>query len=135
MPMTPAPAGPPEYNVTGISFADRRHFNYTGPPLIDVHAHVTMTDPAEPAGGFPGGAGRAGSIAQAELMLTVAREFGIVRTITMCPPQDIPPLRERFGPVLGFNGPVHKREDEPNDVAYRELDRFLERGVEIIKFW
>jgi hypothetical protein len=132
--MNSTPAGLPEYNVTGISYADRRHFTYTG-PLIDIHAHVTMTDPSDPTGGFPGGSGRAGSIAQAETMLAIAREFGITRTITMCPPQDIPPLRERFGPVLGFNGPVHKREDEPNDVAYRELDRFLEQGVEIIKFW
>ncbi len=57
------------------------------------------------------------------------------RTYTMCPPQDIPPLRERFGPLLGFNGHIHKRLDEPDDAAYRVLDAFLEQGVEMIKFW
>src|SRR5262249_25133280 len=62
-------------------------------------------------------------------------EFGITRTITMCPPQDIPPLRERFGPLLGFNGPIHKKEDESDDVAYRLLDAYLAQGVEVIKFW
>ena len=132
--MTAPHASPPEYNITGISYADRSHFRYGG-PLIDVHSHITMTDPAESTSGFPGGAGRSGSIAQAELLLETAREFGIERTYTMCPPQDIPPLRERFGPLLGFNGPVHKEPHESNDVAYRLLDRFLEQGVDIIKFW
>lgn len=127
-------AKPSEHNVTGISYADRSHFRHAG-PLIDVHAHVTMTHPDDPTSGFPGGSGRAGSLEQAELILEVAREFGIVRTITMCPPQDIPPLRERFGPVLGFNGPVHKKPDEPDDVAYRTLDQFLEQGIEVVKFW
>lgn len=125
----------PEHNVTALSYDDRRHFRYDGPALIDIHGHVTMTQPNDPLGGFPGGAGRAGSIAQAETMLDVAREFGIVRTYTMCPPQDIPPLRERFGSTLGFNGPIHKQPDESNDVAYRLLDQFLEQGVDIIKFW
>lgn len=133
--MNSAKPHPPEYNITGVSYAERGHFRYEGPPLIDLHAHVTMTHPAEPTGGLPGGAGPEGSIAQAELMLEVARTFGIERTYTMCPPQDIPPLRERFGPLLGFNGPVHKKPDESNDVAYRQLDQFLEQGVEIIKFW
>ena len=54
-----------------------------------------------------------------------AQDAGIVRTVTMCPPQDIPPLRERFGAQLAFNGPVHKDADQPNDVAYRLLDGFL----------
>jgi predicted TIM-barrel fold metal-dependent hydrolase len=53
----------------------------------------------------------------------------------MCPADDIPPLRERFGPRLGFNGPISKKLDEPEDVAYRLLDRFFQLGVEILKFW
>jgi hypothetical protein len=120
---------PPEHNVTGIDYDDRRHFRYAG-PLIDVHAHVTQTKPdvkdgppAEP------------SADQAELMLAVAAEFGVTRTISMCSPEDIPPLRERFGRRLGFNGPINKKLDEPDDVAYRSLDRFLELGIEVIKFW
>ena len=125
----------PEHNITGIDYADRRHFRYDGPPIVDAHAHVCMTHADESAGGWPGGAGGAGSIAQAELMIETAREFGIVKTYTMCPPQDIPPLRERFGAELAFNGPIHKRPDESDDVAYRLLDQFLEQGVEIIKFW
>jgi hypothetical protein len=133
--MTDAKPSPPEYNLTGISYADRRHFRYEGPPLIDIHAHVTMTRPDEPTSGMPGGAGRDGSIAQAETMLEIAREFGIARTYTMCPPQDIPPLRERFGTLLGFNGPIQKQPDDPDDVAYRLLDQFLDQGVDILKFW
>lgn len=126
---------PPEFNVTGQDYTDRRHFRTDVPPIIDFHAHVTMTHPSDVTGGFPGGSGRAGSSAQAELMLEVGREFGIVRSITMCPPQDIPPLRERFGAALGFNGAIHKKPDDSDDVALLLLDRFLEQGVEVIKFW
>jgi predicted TIM-barrel fold metal-dependent hydrolase len=54
----------------------------------------------------------------------------------MCFPDDIPPLRERFGTSLLFNGSISKKTiDEPDDEAYRLLDRFLELGVRIIKFW
>lgn len=126
---------PPEYNVTGIDYNDRAHFRYHG-PLIDVHAHVMITRPGDPKTGPPTGTGPGASITQAESMLDVAREFGIVRTYTMCLPDDIPPLRERFGAALGFNGSIAKKSiDEPDDAAYRLLDRFLELGVEIIKFW
>ena len=69
-------------------------------------------------------------------MLDVADEFGIVRTYSMCPPDDIPPLRERFGDRLGFNGSITKKSSTSRTTsAYRLLDRFLELGVEIIKFW
>src|SRR5215469_2895001 len=108
----------PEYNVTGIDYSDRAHFRYHG-PLIDVHAHVMITRPGDPKAGPPTGTGPGASIAQAETMLEVAREFGIVRTYSMCLPDDIPPLRERFGAALGFNGPIHKKSiDEPDDAAY-----------------
>jgi predicted TIM-barrel fold metal-dependent hydrolase len=69
-------------------------------------------------------------------MLEVAREFGVGRVYSMCLPDDIPPLRERLGDRIGFNGPISKKSaDEPDDAAYRLLDRYLELGVEIIKFW
>lgn len=123
----------PEHNVTDIDFAVRRHFRYTG-PLVDFHAHVFLTRPTDPKVGPPS-TGPGASIAQAETMLEVAREFGIVRTYTMCPPDDIPPLRERFGAELAYNGPIAKKLDEPDDVAYRLLDRYLELGVDLIKFW
>jgi hypothetical protein len=123
-------SAPPEHNVTGIDYNDRRHFRYVGPPLLDVHAHVTRTKPdakdappSEP------------TLDQAATMLAVAEEFGVARIWSMCPPEDIPPLRERFGRRLGFNGPISKKLDEPDDVAYRLLDRFLEAGVDLIKFW
>jgi hypothetical protein len=132
---TTAPAEAPEHNVTGLDYADRRHFRYAGPPLIDVHAHVMLTRPSDPAQGPPVGTGPGASSDQAATMLAVAEEFGIERTYSMCLPDDIPVLRERFGPRLGFNGSIHKKPDEPDDVAYRLLDRFLELGVEMIKFW
>lgn len=124
----------PEHNVTGVDFNDRRHFCYHG-PLIDMHAHVMQTRPTDPKDGPPVASGPGASTDQAETMLDVAEEFGIVRTYSMCLPDDIPPLRERFGSRLGFNGPISKKLDEPEDVAYRLLDRFLELGVDMIKFW
>ncbi|MFL5341913.1 MAG: amidohydrolase family protein [Gemmataceae bacterium] len=118
----------PEHNVTGIDFAERRHFRYAG-PLFDIHAHVMQTRSADSPDA-------PGSLEQAETMLAVAAEFGVERIWSMCPPEDIPPLRRRFGDRLGFNGPVSKKSiDEPDDAAYKLLDRFLEQGVEIIKYW
>ena len=75
-------------------------------------------------------------LAAADTMLETAAEFGIVQTYTMCPAEDIAPFRQRFGDRLRFNGPISKKAiDSPDDEAYRLLDRFLEQGVEIIKFW
>jgi hypothetical protein len=125
----------PEHNVTGIDFRDRSHFRYHG-PLIDIHAHVYQTRPTDPKNGPPTGTGPGASLDQAEAMLQVAETFGIVRTYSMCPAEDIPALRERFGSGLGFNGIiVKKKATDPDDDAYRLLDQFLEQGVEIIKYW
>jgi predicted TIM-barrel fold metal-dependent hydrolase len=132
---TAAAAEAPEHNVTGIDYGDRRHFRYAGPPLIDIHAHVTLTRPSDPPQAPPTGTGPGASSDQAATMLDVAAEFGIERTYSMCVPDDIPALRERLGPRLGFNGPIQKKPDEPDDVAYQLLDRYLELGVEMIKFW
>lgn len=116
----------PDYNATGQDFGRREHLGYSGPPVIDVHAHVTMTKPDESA---------EGASTAAELMLAAAAEFGIGRTYSMCPPHDIAPLRERLGTAIAFNGMISKKPDEPNDAAYRTLDRFLEAGVEMVKLW
>ncbi len=118
-----------EHNVTGQDFAERGHFRYAG-PIIDAHAHVTRTRPADSKNDADW------SITQAETMLAVAQEYGVVQTYSMCLPEDIPALRQRFGNRLRFNGPIHKKTiDESDDEAYRLLDRFLEQGVDIIKFW
>jgi hypothetical protein len=128
-------AGAPEHNVTGIDYNNRSHLTYAG-PLIDLHAHVMVTRPDDPPNAPPKGTGPGASIAQAETMLDVSVEFGIQRTITMCLPDDIPILRERFGNRLGFNGIISKKSiEEPDDAAYRVLDKYLEYGVEMIKFW
>jgi hypothetical protein len=125
----------PEYNTTGIDYAERRHLTYVG-PLIDLHAHVMVTRPDDPRDGPPKGSGPGASTAQAELMLEVARDFGIIRTITMCVADDIPILRERFGDLLGFNGLISKKTlDEPDDAVYELLDTYLKRGVTMLKFW
>jgi hypothetical protein len=121
---TSAETGPPEHNVTGLDLAQRQHLCYAGPPITDVHCHVVVTKEGPDAG-----------LAQAEQMLEVAAELGVGRLWSMCYPEDIPVLRERFGPRLGFNGPITKKTDEPEDAAYRLLDRFLEAGVGAIKFW
>ncbi|HWG41522.1 MAG TPA: amidohydrolase family protein [Gemmataceae bacterium] len=120
----------PEHNVTGQDYQDRQHFRYTGPPLVDIHAHVMRPrNPEKPDVVIED------SLEQARTMFAVADEFNIGRTYSMCPPEDIPLLRDAFGDRLGFNGPINKKRDEPEDAAYRLLDRFLEQGVEIIKFW
>lgn len=125
----------PEYNVTGIDYAQRAHLRYAG-PILDIHAHVMVTRPDDPPDGPPKGAGPGASTDQAATMLDVARDFGITRTTTMCPADDIPALRDRFGPLLGYNGVISKKAlDTPDDEVYRQLDQYLELGVEIIKFW
>jgi hypothetical protein len=124
----------PEHNVSGVNFADRRHFHYSG-PIIDIHAHVFPTASEDPKDGPRLGAGPDASLDQAALMLDVAREFGVVKIYSMCLPDDILPLRERFGSAIGFNGPITKKLDDPEDVAYRLLDRYLGLGVEMLKFW
>jgi predicted TIM-barrel fold metal-dependent hydrolase len=124
----------PEHNVTGVDFADHRHLHYAGPPLLDVHTHIMRTRPADPVDGAP--ADVEGSLEQAEIMLEVASTFGVGRLITMCPGEDIPPLQQRFGDRLGFNGPVSRISlDEPEDAIFRRLERYLAEGVEMIKFW
>jgi hypothetical protein len=131
----PTTTAPPEHNVTGLDFADRKHFRYTG-PLLDIHAHVMVTRPGDSKSGPLTGEGPGASLAQAETMLDVAAEFGIVRTYSMCLSDDIAPLRERFGDRLGFNGSIMKKSlDAPDEEAYQLLDRFLSLGVEMIKFW
>lgn len=126
---------PPEHNVTGIDYADRGHFRYHG-RLIDIHAHVLQTRPDDPPNGPPKGTGPGATIEQAERMLAVAEEFGITQTVTMCFADDIEPLRQRFGERTRFNGMINKMTlDEPDDEVYRRLDRFLELGAVMIKFW
>jgi hypothetical protein len=126
---------PPEYNVTGHDYTQRGHLTYAGPPLIDAHAHVTMTQASDASAGPAGGAGASGSSAQAALLLDVAAEFGVTQVVTMCPPQDIAPLRERFGDRLLFNGMLNKKLDEPDDAAYQLLDQFLAADIRVLKLW
>src|SRR5262249_31057878 len=71
-----------------------------------------------------------------ETMLDVGSDFGIHQTVTMCPPDDIEPLRERFGERLAFNAMISKRTlDESDDQVYRTLDRFLELGAKVVQLW
>lgn len=133
--MSSIPGAGPEYNVTGIDYADRRHFTYHG-PLIDIHAHVMVTRPGDPVAGPRIVDGPGASTEQAAAMLDVAADFGVEQIASMCPPQDIEPLRERFGDRLLFNGMLNKKSaDESDDEAFRTLDRFLELGVKIVKLW
>jgi predicted TIM-barrel fold metal-dependent hydrolase len=125
----------PEFNMTGIDYADRRHLGYFG-PIVDFHAHVMMTRPGDPPTGPPTGKGPGASIAQAETMLEVGSEFGVIQTATMCPVDDVAPLRERFGDQLVFNAMINKKSaDESDDEAFATLERFLELGVKIVKLW
>lgn len=126
---------PPEFNVTGHDYTHREHLVHHG-AIVDFHAHVMITRPGDPPQGPPLSDGPGASSDQSALMLDVGQEFGINITVTMCPPADIAPLRERFGHRLVFNGMIHKlKRDDPDDDAYRLLDRFLAEGVAMIKFW
>ena len=113
---------PPEHNATGIDYADRRHLHYAG-PIIDFHAHVMITRPGDPMNGPPPGHGPGASLTQAECMLDVGSEFGIARTVTMCPVDDIEPLRERFGDQLVFNAMINKKTPIGFDPVIRLLVR------------
>jgi predicted TIM-barrel fold metal-dependent hydrolase len=125
----------PEHNVTGIDYSDRAHFAYHG-QIIDIHAHVLRTRPDDPPHGPAKGVGPGASMEQAEIMLAEAERFGIVQTVTMCFPDDVEPLRARFGDRLLFNTMVNKQKlDEPDDEVFRRLERCLELGTSIIKFW
>ncbi len=133
--MTAAPAPAPEYNVIGLDLADRRHFRYAGPPLIDLHCHIMLTHPAQ-QDGPPKPPFGIGTTEQAERMIQVGEQFGVERWYSMCPHEDIPFLRERFGTRIRFNGSIFKfKVDERDDEVYRRLDAFLAQGIEIIKFW
>jgi len=126
---------PPEYNVTGIDYADRRHFAYPG-PIIDFHAHVMVTRPGDPPTGPPLGTGPGASLQQAETMLDVGSDFGVIQTVTMCPVDDVEPLRERFGDRLVFNAMINKKTvDEPDDTALANLERYLALGPKVVKLW
>lgn len=127
---------PPEHNVTGIDYSDRQHLRYAGPPIIDIHSHVMLTQPADKPNQMPGPLSPEASVSQAETMFEVADEFNVGNIYTMCPADHIPRLRERFGKRLRYNGSIVKKAiDSPDDEAYRLLDQFLAEGVEIIKFW
>ena len=91
---------PPEYNMTGHDYGRRDHFAYSGPPIIDIHAHVTMTSPDDKTASPAGGWGKEGSTDSAAMMLDVAAEFGIGLTVSMCPPQDI--ARSEHGSAIAF---------------------------------
>jgi predicted TIM-barrel fold metal-dependent hydrolase len=121
---------PPEYNVTGQDYRMREHFRYSGLPIVDIHAHVTLSYTASTES-EPGG----GPLAAAELMLATAAEFGIGRTYSMCPADHIAALRMKFGSAIAFNGSLSKQPDEPNEAAYRTLDKFLDAGIEMVKLW
>jgi predicted TIM-barrel fold metal-dependent hydrolase len=125
----------PEYNVTGIDYAERSHLRYRG-PIIDFHAHVMITRPGDPPNAPPLGHGPGASLEQAAKMLEVGSEFGIEQTVTMCAADDIMPLRERFGDRLAFNGMINKRTlEESDEEVYRTLEQFLEVGVKVVKLW
>ena len=120
----------PEFNTTDQDYSQRGHLNYQGPPIIDFHSHVMQVIPAD------GQVATEAPLAQSEVMFEVAKEFGVERIVTMCPPEDIAPLRARFGKRIDFNGPIHKvKLDDPDDSAYQLLDRFLAAGVCMLKFW
>jgi predicted TIM-barrel fold metal-dependent hydrolase len=126
-------SSPPDYNVTGQDYGQREHLTYSGPPIIDIHAHVMVTRADDKSPGQSPDA--PGALTAAESMLAAGAEFGVGRTYSMCPAQDIAPLRERFGAAIAFNGPISKKLEEPDEAAYRNLEQFLAAGVEIIKLW
>jgi hypothetical protein len=94
-----------------------------------------ITRPGDPPTGPPTGKGPGASLEQAETMLNVASEFGIIQTVTMCPVDDVLPLADRFGNRLAFNAMIMKRAEETEDDVYRTLDLFIERGAKVIKLW
>ncbi len=125
----------PEYNMTGIDYANRNHFVSLDFPVIDIHSHVTMTSPSDSAQGPAGGSGLKGSTEHAEKMLRIAEEFGITKTISMCPIDDVEPLKATLGRKIGFNAMINKKPEESEIDVLKNLDRFLESGIVMVKLW
>src|SRR4051794_38143882 len=118
----------PEFNVTDQDYSQRSHLKYQGPPIVDFHSHVMCVHPAQEQ------AATEGPLDQAATMFAVADEFNVGQIITMCPPEDIAPLRERFGARIGFNGTIHKLKiDDTDDSVYELVDRYLAAGVCMLK--
>ncbi len=133
--MANSTASPPEYNVTGIDYAERGHLCYAG-PIIDFHAHVMVTRPGDPVNAPRLNDGPGASLDQAATIFDAGAEFGVEKIVTMCPPQDIEALRDRFGDQLVFNGMLNKKTPaETDDEAMRTLERFLELGIKLVKLW
>src|SRR5260370_17338706 len=97
-----------------------------------MHAHVTLT--AHQGNHDTGEPGSQPNLHQAEIMLDVAHNFGVGRIVSMCPPEDIPALRERFGDRICFNGSISKKLHEPDATAYRLLDRYVELRIQAGNF-
>jgi hypothetical protein len=116
--------------MTGQDYSQRSHLQFKGPPIVDFHSHVMCVRPAE------GQPATEGPLDQATTMFDVATEFNIGRIITMCPLEDIAPLRDRFGEHILFNGTIHKKKiDDTDDSVYAVLDGYLKAGVRMLKFW
>ena len=126
---------PPEFNINNHDYSRRGHFAKLDFPIIDFHAHVTTTHASDKPEGPAGGHGESGTTEQAAIMLETGKEFGIEVTLSMCSPQDILPLRSRFGSAIRFNAMINKKPDESDEVAYKTLDQFLEAGIDVVKLW
>ena len=120
----------PEYNLTDQDYSEHR------PPVLSGAADRRFSFARHARLPPEGKDATEGPLDQATTMFAVAEEFGVGQICTMCPPEDIAPLRERFGDRIAFNGPIHKLKiDDPDDSVYRLLDRFLAAGVIMLKFW
>jgi len=93
-------------------------FSLRRPAIIDVPAHVLQRDRTTPrtvllTEQVPAQPG------PSRIDADVAAEFVSAGSIDVLP-DDIEPLRERFGDRLGFNGSITKKKaDDPDDDAYR----------------
>ncbi len=92
---------------------------HTG-PIIDAHCHFTTP-------------------AATERMLRAGRRFGVTRWIGICGIHEVPPLRKRFGPEVGFSIWLdHEHTDDARrfvETNRRIIERAVRQSCHCIKFW
>ena len=127
--MSNAPQRRP-YNVTGIDYADRRHFTYAGPPSFHARHGDAPRRPSQATcrrrRRRTEASGDMLDVAAA-LASSKSRPYARRRTSNHCAT-----IRRQ----TIFNGMLNKKTiDESDDEAFRTLDQFLELGVKIVKLW
>jgi len=112
------PASDP--NRLGLAFQQEANRLPWRGPIYDIHTHLFDV---------------AGAVGYCE----AADHFGVTRTWSMTPLEQVDAIRERFGDRIQFIAvPRFDRRDDPDVFKadwIRRIEEFAEKGCRIVKFW